>query len=219
MEEGFILQNNFIFNKMNSITKCIRNRHPIPSDIEITDEMKSSLNSSGYTQAQWWIIHMMSNPPACLRHDPSIRDKRGNTAYMLWLQVLHFEPPKWMRHDPYLKNYYGDTAEIVWYKFVTTPPPDYLKCVYEIEEDTSDTDPSEDFTSASSLTHEKQAKILLFNEVILRAKTAYAQYKRFCAKYRISRPMPEVELHEILSKYGTKELNEDNEVVYKSRRA
>ena len=198
---------------MIQITKLIRQHKLIPASIEITNEMRSSLNSEGYTQAQWWIINMKSNPPSYLRHDPTIPGRFGNTAFMIWLQVLHFEPPAWMRHDPQIKNYVGDTAEIVWYKFVTTPPPDYIKATYE-EAPPEEIDPEASYTTGVTLSPVRQAKILLRNERMLDARKVYKQYKVLCQRYKIPRPMPEVRLHQILTKISRKDITEEYGVVY-----
>lgn len=199
---------------MEKITECIRNHKNIPTSIEITDDMRTTLNEEGYTQCQWWIINMMSDPPSYLRHAPEIQDRYGNTAYMVWLKILHFEPPNWMRHDANIRNYLNETAETVWCKYTTYPLPRYLKC-NEIE--VKKHDDSDAFINGADLTYKEQASILLNNEIKLNARLAHKLYLIFCRKYNISNPMSEIILHRYLMKLCYRKEEDDEGIVFYCR--
>lgn len=81
-----------------------------------------------------WILHVKTDPPKWMRHDPEIQGRYEGTYAMLRIKHVKTEPPEWMRHDPGIQGRYEGTCAMLWIACVNTDPPEWMRHDPEIKD-------------------------------------------------------------------------------------
>lgn len=76
--------------------------------------------------SQYWINSVRHDLPNELIPDPCSTDGDKNTTAMAWIKTYKSLPPKFLLHDPSLKNKWGQTCADMWKSIVNTDVPKEL---------------------------------------------------------------------------------------------
>ena len=76
--------------------------------------------------SQYWINSVRHDLPDELIPDPCSTDGDKNTTAMTWIKTHKSLPPKFLLHDPSLKNKWGQTCADIWKSIVNTDVPKEL---------------------------------------------------------------------------------------------